>query len=92
MLKYYPYSMSTNYEELYDYLMNNDKMFIIGLSPDKKYDVHAMMYRMRKNVYGDISIVNDTLYTKHCKSKEEFIKECENLNLHWIEPEKIYKF
>lgn len=48
MLKNYPYSLSTNYEELYDYLMDHDKMFIIGVSPDKKYNVHAMMFRMRK--------------------------------------------
>jgi hypothetical protein len=67
-------------------------MFIIGLSANKKYDVHVMMFRIRKNIYGHISIVNDTLYTKHSETKEEFILSCKNFNLYWIKLEKLIKF
>lgn len=86
MLKNYPYNISDNYEDLYNYLMYFDTFFIIALS--KQTDIYFKMFKMRKCSSSDIYIADDMYYRNRIKSKKDFINICKELQIYWIVPNK----
>ena len=83
--KNFPYNVSQNYINIYNFLNNHPEFFLIGFTEHSPNH----MFKMRKSIHmGEVIIVDSHIYMSHANSAEEFEKICKELKLFIIEPKK----
>jgi hypothetical protein len=87
-LKNFPYDLSDDYKELWNYLFDHPDKFIIAISNEGPNH----LFKLRKLLDSeDIGIIDSHMYRTFASNFDYFEKLCKNLKLYWITPEKLNK-